>query len=155
MVQGDLGCSTRDNACALFARCALIRERFARVWCAFIRNGSLASDTTSPLLGMMDSENDEEGVVPYKAKYRQLKNRLKYLIYVSVTVFQIRLHGLFSPCGRTGARVFRKRHPKGSNEATPTLQRQEVGSVGRIISPCCENLSHSSLSSSPVFCWTS
>lgn len=96
MVQGDLGCSTRDNACALFAKCALIRERFARVWCAFIRNGSLTSDTTSPLLGTMDSENDEEGVVPYKAKYRQLKNRLKYLIYVSVAVFQIRLHGLFT-----------------------------------------------------------
>ena len=49
MVQGDLGCSTRDNACALFARCALIRERFARVWCAFIRNGFLASDTATRL----------------------------------------------------------------------------------------------------------
>ncbi|CAI8037779.1 INO80 complex subunit E [Geodia barretti] len=29
----------------------------------------------------MDSENDEEEVVPYKTKYRQLKSRLKYLIY--------------------------------------------------------------------------
>ena len=35
----------------------------------------------------MDSENDEEEVVPYKTKYRQLKSRLKYLIYVSVVAF--------------------------------------------------------------------
>ena len=32
----------------------------------------------------MESENEEEGIVSYKSKYRQLKNRLKYLIYVSV-----------------------------------------------------------------------
>ena len=33
---------------------------------------------------IMESENEEEGIVSYKSKYRQLKNRLKYLIYVSV-----------------------------------------------------------------------
>lgn len=33
---------------------------------------------------MMESDAEEgEGAVTYKTKYRQLKNRLKYLIYVS------------------------------------------------------------------------
>lgn len=32
----------------------------------------------------MESENEEDGVVSYKNKYRQLKSRLKYLIYVSI-----------------------------------------------------------------------
>jgi len=31
----------------------------------------------------MESENGEEGVVSSKAKYRELKRRLKYLVYVS------------------------------------------------------------------------
>ena len=31
----------------------------------------------------MESENEEDGVVSYKQKYRQLKSRLKYLVYVS------------------------------------------------------------------------
>ena len=31
----------------------------------------------------MESENEEDGVVLYKQKYRQLKSRLKYLVYVS------------------------------------------------------------------------
>ena len=32
----------------------------------------------------MESENEEDGVVSYKQKYRQLKSRLKYLVYVSI-----------------------------------------------------------------------
>lgn len=32
----------------------------------------------------MESENEEDGLVSYKNKYRQLKSRLKYLIYVSI-----------------------------------------------------------------------
>ena len=32
----------------------------------------------------MESDNEEDGVVTYKNKYRQLKSRLKYLIYVSL-----------------------------------------------------------------------
>ena len=31
----------------------------------------------------MESDNEEDGVVSYRNKYRQLKSRLKYLIYVS------------------------------------------------------------------------
>ena len=31
----------------------------------------------------MESENEEDDVVSYKQKYRQLKSRLKYLVYVS------------------------------------------------------------------------
>ena len=31
----------------------------------------------------MESENGEEGAVSYKHKYRDLKRRLKYLVYVS------------------------------------------------------------------------
>ena len=31
----------------------------------------------------MESENEEDGVASYKQKYRQLKSRLKYLVYVS------------------------------------------------------------------------
>lgn len=31
----------------------------------------------------MESENGEEGVVSSKVKYRELKGRLKYLVYVS------------------------------------------------------------------------
>ena len=32
----------------------------------------------------MESENEDDGVVSYKQKYRQLKGRLKYLVYVSM-----------------------------------------------------------------------
>ena len=35
---------------------------------------------------VMESENEEDSVVSYKNKYRQLKSRLKYLIYVSIVV---------------------------------------------------------------------
>lgn len=46
---------------------------------------------------MMESDNEEDGVVSYRNKYRQLKSRLKYLIYVSnaALVYIHRCRGYF------------------------------------------------------------
>ena len=47
----------------------------------------------------LGEEVEEEGAVSYKSKYRQLKSRLKYLIYVSLHTHRIgtEIGGIHTP----------------------------------------------------------